>query len=143
MTIHINRHIEKILPYTWAEPCYLLYGSLPAQYFFTGEVKDTHGDKLQNGSILVQSTGSLVNPGHYGEFEIISRRAEDSLTLSFDGYEPYTTAVRANQYLQVTLKKPSIPENPNYRSIKCVYSGAKDRGFLCRSRAARCPLPEI
>lgn len=101
----------------------MLYGSLQAQYYFTGEVKDPHGDKLQNGSILVQSTGSWVNPGRYGEFEIISRRAEDSLTLSFDGYEPFTTAVRANQYLQVILKRPSIPQSPNNKSIKCVYRG--------------------
>lgn len=99
----------------------LLYGSLPAQYFFTGEVKDPHGDKLQNGYILVQSTGSSVSPGPFGEFEIISQRAEDTLTLSFDGYEPYTTAVRANQYLQVTLNKPAIPDNPVNKSIKCVY----------------------
>jgi Ca-activated chloride channel homolog len=104
----------------------LLYGSLSAQYFFTGEVKDIHGDKLQNGSILVRSTGSSYSPGSYGEFEIISRAAEDSLILSFDGYEPYTTAVNANAFLKVTLKNPSFPKSPKKIPVKCLYDGLKE-----------------
>jgi Ca-activated chloride channel family protein len=105
--------------------CSLLYIPLPAQYFFTGEVKDAHGDKLQNGSILVQSTGSSYSTGFYGEFEIISRRAEDSLTISFDGYEPFTMAVNANEYLRITLKKLALPEPAKDGLIRCVYKGTR------------------
>lgn len=112
----------------------LLHSPLTAQYFFTGEVKDPHGDKLQNGSILVQSTGSSYSPGSYGEFEIISRRADDSLVLTFDGYEPFTTAVSADEYLHVTLKKPAFPKSPKTIPVKCLYSGLKeDNSFVDRS----------
>jgi Ca-activated chloride channel homolog len=99
---------------------------LTAQYYFTGEVKDPHGDKMQNGSILVQSTGASYSTGAYGDFEIVSRLAEDSLILSFDGYEPVRTAVRANEYLRIMLKKPSLPGNAERGPIKCVYTGMRE-----------------
>lgn len=89
-------------------------GHLPlsAQYFFTGEVKDPHGDKLQNGSIVVQSTHSTYKPGSYGEFEIVSKTPDDSLTFCFDGYQTCTTAISANGFLQITLKKLPSPAEP-------------------------------
>jgi Ca-activated chloride channel family protein len=104
----------------------LLYNNLPAQYYFTGEVKDPHGDKLQNGSILVQSTGTVYGTGTYGDFEIVSRRAEDSLILSFDGYETLITAVKANEYLRVILKKPSLPGHSQKSPVKCIYTGVRE-----------------
>jgi Ca-activated chloride channel homolog len=86
----------------------LVQVSLQAQYFFTGEVKDPHGDKVQNGYILVRSTGASYRTGFYGEFGITSRKQEDTLTLSFDGYEPYTTGISATAFLQVRLKRLSF-----------------------------------
>ncbi len=83
---------------------------------------------MQNGSILVRSTGALYSTGAYGDFEILSRRAEDSLILSFDGYEPVRTAVKANEFLRITLKKPSLPGNAERGSIKCVYTGSREEG---------------
>src|SRR5258708_1020635 len=99
------------------------YVSLPAQYFFTGEVKDSHGDRLQNGSINVLSTGSSYRPGVHGEFGIISRKLNDTVTLSFEGYEPYTAAVSATEFLQVTLK--SLPFSA-VRKRRCLKSVFKD-----------------
>ena len=79
--------------------------------------------------ILVQSTGSSYSAGAYGEFEIISRRADDSLLLTFDGYEPYITAVRANEFLQVVLKKPSLAGSPRKNPVKCLYQGRIENAF--------------
>ena len=99
--------------------------SLPAQYFFTGEVKDAHGDGLQNGSISVLSTGSSYRPGVHGEFGITSRKLNDTVTLSFDGYEPYTAAVSAAEFLQVTLKSLAFTAVSDRHCVKSVFSDSK------------------
>ena len=88
--------------------------SSPAQYFLTGEVKDSHGDKLQNVSILIRSTGEKCRTGAYGDFRITSIKAEDSLSFIFAGYQPYTTLVSATGFLQVTLKR--LPFNTSSRN---------------------------
>ena len=85
-------------------PVLVFSTSLSAQYYFTGEVTDAHGDKLPNVSIVVQSTGILYKTGTGGSFEIITRRTDDSLLFAAAGYEPYTTAIRASDFLQVILK---------------------------------------
>src|ERR1700743_2944651 len=78
--------------------------SLPAQYYFTGEVTDVHGDKLPNVSIVVRSTGALHRTGTGGSFEIVTRTTDDSLLFAAAGYEPYTTAIRSSDFLRVILK---------------------------------------
>ncbi len=77
--------------------------SLPAQFFLTGEVRDWHGDRLQNVAITVLSTGLTYHSGLMGEFGIISRTMDDSLTFAVEGYQSYTTAVHTTGFLQVTL----------------------------------------
>jgi Ca-activated chloride channel family protein len=78
--------------------------SLPAQYYLTGEVRDRHGDKLQNVAITVLSTRQIYHSGLMGEFGIISRIMDDTLTFAVEGYQSYTTAVHTTGFLQVTLK---------------------------------------
>jgi Ca-activated chloride channel homolog len=87
----------------------MLSVSLPAQYYLTGEVKGFHGDKLQNVAITALSTGVVYLSGLSGEFRIISRQEEDTLTFSADGYETYTTAIHTMGFLQVTLKMIPFP----------------------------------
>ena len=99
----------------------LLPASLSAQYYFTGEVKDPHGDKLQNGLIIVQSSQTVYRPGAYGEFQIRSAREEDSLLLVFEGYKPFSTAVSAKSSLSVVLKKADPPANTKKNSIRSIY----------------------
>ena len=81
---------------------------LPAQYYLTGEVLDTHGDKLQNVSIAAHSTGITYHSDIAGEFRILSRTMDDTLTFVVDGYDSYTTAIHTTGYLQVTLKMNSF-----------------------------------
>ncbi|HXB07512.1 MAG TPA: hypothetical protein VNW04_10360, partial [Puia sp.] len=76
------------------------YSPLSGQYFFTGEVKDLHGDKLQRVAVIVQSTGLIYQTGRYGEFEIDSKKADDSLTFAYSGYERYSTAIKSTDFLK-------------------------------------------
>jgi Ca-activated chloride channel family protein len=78
--------------------------ALPAQYYLTGEVVDCHGDKLQNVGITVLSTGLTFHSGLHGEFGIVSRAMDDTLTFAVDGYETFTIAAHSTEIVQVTLK---------------------------------------
>jgi len=96
------------------------YSPLSAQYYFTGEVKDLHGDKLQRVAIIVRSTGLVYQTGRYGDFEIVSKKDDDSLTFAYNGYEQYTTAIKSTDFLKVTLKRltpPSPPHRPRVSSL--------------------------
>ncbi len=91
--------------------------SLSAQYYFTGEVTDVHGDKLPNVSILVKSTGDLYRTGTGGSFEIVTRKTDDSLLFAAAGYEPYTTAIRASDFLQIILKMQPLRLTRKHRIL--------------------------
>ena len=99
--------------------------SLSAQYYFTGEVKDPHGDKLQNVSIVVQSTGSRYRTGMLGDYRIVSDKADDSLSFSVDGYLPYKTSVSASEVLQVTMKMKPFPATPVRDHLTSFITGVR------------------
>ena len=98
---------------------------LAAQYFFTGEVLDSHGDKLQNVSITVKSSGSTYRTDSFGDFRIISTKADDTLTFSFDGYKHFTTSVMATASLQITLKILSFTAGSMKNQLTSVIKGIK------------------
>lgn len=102
----------------------VLYMPLSAQYFFTGEVKGPHGDILPHVSILVRSTGTLFKTGPYGNFEIVSRTSDDSLTFSIDGYEKYSTPVSSSEFLRVILKELPFPQASKKNNLISVIRGA-------------------
>jgi Ca-activated chloride channel family protein len=83
-----------------------------AQYYFTGEVQDLHGDKLQHVSIVIWSSHSVFQTGRSGEFEITSLHPDDSVTFIYQGYEQYSTVIRSSDFLQITLLRRAPP---NYR----------------------------
>lgn len=89
----------------------------PAQFFLTGEVLDIHGDKLQNVAISSRSSGFAYLTNQAGEFQISSRVQDDTLTFSVDGYETYTTAVHATEYLSVTLRMNSFGTEEDERKL--------------------------
>jgi len=97
--------------------------SLTAQYYFTGEVTDVHGDKLPNVSIVVQSTGALYRTGTGGSFEIVTKKTDDSLLFAAAGYEPYATAVRSSGFLQVILKMQPLRLNRKKHRILTALQG--------------------
>lgn len=102
----------------------MLYMPLSAQYYFTGEVKGPHGDNLQHVSIFVRSTGMTFRTGPYGNFEIISRTTEDSLTFFIDGYEKYSSPVSSTEFLRVILKELPFPQLSKKNNLISVIRGA-------------------
>jgi Ca-activated chloride channel family protein len=95
----------------------LIWLSSPAQFYLTGGVLDIHGDKLQNVSISSHSSGFVYQTDLAGEFRILSRVMDDTLTFAVDGYEPYTTAVHSTGYLLVTLKMNSFAADEDERRL--------------------------
>jgi Ca-activated chloride channel family protein len=110
-----------------------MYTPLSAQYFFTGEVKGPHGDNLQHVSISVRSTGMKYKTGTYGNFEIISRKTDDSLTFSIDGYENYSTTIHSTEFLRITLKELPFPVTSKKNTLMSVVQGPAV-SFTCNSK---------
>jgi Ca-activated chloride channel homolog len=113
----------------------------PAQFFLSGEVLDIHGDKLQNTSVSVHSSGLVCLTNMAGEFQISSRVQDDTLTFSLDGYESYTTAVHSTGYLLVTLRMNSFgADDDAQRLVSRVRTLRRDSGewraYLVSAKAA-------
>jgi Ca-activated chloride channel family protein len=89
----------------------------PAQFYLTGGVLDIHGDKLQNVSISSHSSGLVYQTDLAGEFRILSRVMDDTLTFAVEGYEPYTTAVHSTGYLLLTLRMNSFAADEDERRL--------------------------
>ena len=102
-----------VLPFTFL----LTWLSSPAQFYLTGEVLDIHGDKLQNVIITARSSGLVYNTGPDGDFQILSRVQDDTLTFSLDGYETYKTAIHSTGYLLVTLRMNSFAAEEDERRL--------------------------
>ncbi|HVU58963.1 MAG TPA: von Willebrand factor type A domain-containing protein [Puia sp.] len=62
--------------------------------------------------------------GPYGNFEIVSRTADDSLTFSIDGYEQYSTPVSSTEFLRVILKEQPFPGSSTKNNLISVIKGA-------------------
>ena len=110
----------------------IFYLPLSAQYYFTGEVKGSHGDNLQRVSITVQSTGETYHTAASGNFEIVSRNADDSLTFAADGYEKYFTTVSSSEFLRITLKETAVPMPSRKDRLFSVVNGSSV-SFTCNS----------
>ena len=119
--------MKQLLERSAAILCILSAFHLPlmAQYYFTGEVKGQHGDKLPGVLVTVQTTGAGYRTGTYGDFGITSDRPEDSLIFSFNGYESYKTAVRASGFLQVVLTPLAFNAGPVRDHLLSVFSDSK------------------
>jgi Ca-activated chloride channel family protein len=105
---------------------------LSAQYYFTGEVKGSHGDHLQHVSIVVQSTGEIYKTNSSGSFAIISQKIDDSLTFAIEGYERYATSVSTNEFLRVTLKEIPLSLTSKKNGLNSVINGSSV-SFACNS----------
>jgi Ca-activated chloride channel homolog len=82
----------------------LITFSLSAQYYLRGEVKDEGSTPLPNTKIIQLSTGYVFYTGSSGGFGILSSRQEDSVTVSYEGYQEQRVKLSASNYLNITLK---------------------------------------
>ncbi|HTE10869.1 MAG TPA: von Willebrand factor type A domain-containing protein [Chitinophagaceae bacterium] len=78
--------------------------SLSAQYYLRGEVRDETSTPLPNTKILLHSTGYVYYAGSSGGFGILSSKQDDSITVSYDGYQEQCLKLNAGDYTNIILK---------------------------------------
>lgn len=100
-----------------------------AQYYLRGEIKNEKNEYLQNVKILLHSDKLLYRSGNSGGFGISSKVAEDSLTLSLEGYETSTVKITAGKLAEITMKVLSV--NASKLRPKLI-SITKDNAFRSR-----------
>ena len=82
----------------------LITYSLSAQYYLRGEVRDETSTPIPNTKILLHSTGYVYYAGSSGGFGILSTNKDDSVTVSYDGYQDLRLKLSALNYTNITLK---------------------------------------
>jgi len=100
-----------------------------AQYYLRGEIKNEKNEYLQNVKILLHSDKLLYRSGNSGGFGISSKVAEDSLTLSLEGYETSTVKITAGKLAEITMK--ALSSNASKLRPKLI-SITKDNAFRSR-----------
>lgn len=102
--------------------CYVLLILLAitakGQYYLRGEVTDEKKQPIQNVKLVLHSNRLLYYTGTSGGFGIETRQLYDSLTLSMDGYESKTVAIKADLYQNLQLK--ILPSNANKGRPKMI-----------------------
>jgi Ca-activated chloride channel family protein len=78
--------------------------SLTAQYYLRGEVKDEANAPMPNTKIIQLSTGYVFYTGSSGGFGIMSTRQEDSVIISYEGYQEQRIKLSAANYTSISLK---------------------------------------
>jgi Ca-activated chloride channel family protein len=104
-----------------------------SQYYFTGEVGDSHGDKLQHVLITVLSTGTVYHTGADGDFAITSRQPDDTVMFRYDGYEQYTTTVHSTDFVKITLKRDAVSEEEKKAPLLSMQDGPTKVSFTGHS----------
>ncbi len=111
----------------------LVHLSAFSQYYFTGEVGDSHGDKLQHVLITVLSTGTVYKTGADGNFAITSRQPADTVTFQYEGYEQYTTLIRSTDFIQITLKMQAASKEGRKATLLSLQDGPAKVSFTGHS----------
>jgi Ca-activated chloride channel homolog len=78
--------------------------SLTAQFYLRGEVKDESHTPMPNTKIILHSTGYVYYTGSSGGFGIISSKQEDSIIVSYDGYQEQRLKLSASNYTNIVLR---------------------------------------
>ncbi len=89
----------------------LITFSVSAQYYLRGEVKDEASTPLPNTKIIQLSTGYVFYTGNSGGFGIVSNRQEDSVTISYEGYQEQHLKLSAGNYVSIVLKLQRVTGN--------------------------------
>lgn len=111
----------------------LLLGSVDAQYYLRGEVKDNNNGVLPDVSIRLHSSGYLYHSGSTGAFGIPLPGAVDTLTLSAEGFQTLVVAVDATQYQNLHLRQAGRVL-PSAAPSKSLLSLTKDLRVWGRQR---------
>ena len=75
-----------------------------AQFYLRGEIRDERSNPLTNARIILHSTGLLYSSGSRGTFGIMTAKTIDSITVTLEGYQPFSTRLESAKYQSITLK---------------------------------------
>lgn len=78
--------------------------SLSAQFYLRGEVRDEMNTPLANSKLILHSNGYVYYSGSSGGFGIVSSQKEDSIVVSYDGYQEQRVKLTADNYTTIVLK---------------------------------------
>ncbi len=100
-------------------------------YTFRGVIKDEQQGIIPNARILQLSTGLIFRSGEQGTFAIPSVTGIDSFQFYLEGFLPLTARWEADQYVQVTLKRPAdIRPKYTLSSLTMGWNRQESRNWL-------------
>jgi Ca-activated chloride channel family protein len=82
----------------------LISFTLSAQYYLRGEVRDETNTPLPNSKIILHSTGYVYYTGSSGGFGIVSVKQQDSVVISYDGYQDQHLQLSGATYSTIVMK---------------------------------------
>ena len=82
----------------------LITFTLSAQYYLRGEVRDETNTPLPNTKIILHSTGYVYYTGSSGGFGIVSVKQQDSVVISYDGYQDQHLQLSGATYSTIVMK---------------------------------------
>jgi Ca-activated chloride channel homolog len=91
-----------------------------SQFFLQGTVQSTTGDKLAKAKVFIHSTKTSFLVGADGSFGVNNNALNDTITVSFAGYENKTMAIKSNAWQTVILKMTQdeiIKNTPRLTSV--------------------------
>ena len=106
--------MKKLLAFTLT---FCLFFTVNAQYYLRGEIHDEKKLPLQNVKMLLHSNRMVYYSGTSGGFGISTGVLMDSLTLSIDGYETRTVAIKADVFQEISMKALSSNTNKNRQRL--------------------------
>ncbi len=106
--------MKKLFAYIFSTLSFL---TINAQYYLRGEIKDEKNLPLQNVKMLMHSNRMLYYSGTTGGFGITTTTLKDSLTLTLDGYEMKTVAIKADVFQSITMKTLSSNSSKNRQKL--------------------------
>lgn len=96
-----------------------------SQYYLKGRLKDEAGNILQNAKLTLHSTGYSYFSGSEGTFGITTNKKADTLTVSMDGFQKYTLAVDASNFIEIKLKKSTTANNSRTNKLASLTQNLK------------------
>lgn len=102
--------------------------SANAQYYYSGEVKNSLQQPLTNAKITLLSNSNLFFTGVGGKFGFYSAQEQDTIIIEYAGYEKLKVPIDYSTYHHMVLNKIGTPLTNSPRLISSV------RGFTQKDK---------
>ncbi len=116
--------MKKIVLYCFV----VLYAQLGyAQYFLQGDVQSIAGAKIAKAKIYVHSSKTSFLVGADGSFGVNNAELNDTITISYPGYEIKTQAIKSNIWQSITLKMTQAEILKNTPRLASITKNAQSK----------------